>query len=53
MARECGPPSCVLHDADKLVRSFPFELKSKRQLGGPHSRAMTVLLAIQTDRNAP
>jgi hypothetical protein len=44
MARECGPPSWVLHNVTKQSRSSFFEQKSKRHLGGPHSRAMTIFL---------
>ena len=46
MARECGPPSWVLHIDAEFGRSSFFDRKSKRHLGGPHSRAMTSLFVI-------
>ncbi len=48
MARECGPPSWVLRIGAEFAQSSFFDRKSKRHLGGPHSRAMTALIATPT-----
>jgi hypothetical protein len=41
----------VLQVEAEFARSSFFDRKSKRHLGGPHSRAMTGLFVILPDRN--
>ena len=63
MARECGPPSWVLYDFEKIhaearssallphLRVILSKERGMYHLGGPHSRAMKSLFVIPTGRN--
>ena len=52
MARECAPPSWVLNIEAKFARSSFFDGKSRRHLGGPHSRTMTGLILMPIDHHS-